>query len=296
MTGLLGDLTLRRLDRPAIQRFLPLLSDWLLPGAIYSVQHTWPQLYRADGGGTFYALFDQERLVSHLAVRQVDLQGTAGHARAALIGSVATAPAERGRGLAGHLLTAAVQDAQRDGCDVAMLWAERPELYARAGFSPGAAERCAVLDGLGAEPRAGVRLATVADHDAIHELHRRNPLRVRRTPRMTSGLLTTPGLWTAVLEQDGAVAAYACSGKGADLQGWWHELGGPDELLARLLPAAMALVQQSRALLLLPPHRPRLAELLADRIRETSQIPGPMVRVLTPAGAQGLYVDGLDSV
>ena len=69
---------LRRLDRAAVQPFLPQLSAWLLPGAFYGVQHTWPQLYRSDGDGRFLALFAGERLVSHCAYRLVALRTDAG--------------------------------------------------------------------------------------------------------------------------------------------------------------------------------------------------------------------------
>jgi predicted N-acetyltransferase YhbS len=289
-------LSLRRLDRAGIQPYLPQLTDWLLPGTIFGIQHTWPQLYRGDGRGCFHALFDGPRLVSHLAVRRVTLQGSAGPFRAALIGSVATAPGERGRGLAGRLLAEAMADCRRDGLDAAMLWAERPDLYQRAGFAAGRREHCAVIAAEAAVCEAPVRLATVADHAAIHALHEQKPMRVQRSPHESSGLLTTPGMWATVLEQDGAVVAYACCGKGADLQGWWHELGGPDQAVARLLPSAMALIQQAEGLLILPPYRTSLADLLAHRIRDHVQVEGPMVAAFTAAGSQPFFVDGLDSI
>jgi hypothetical protein len=148
-----------------------------------------------------------------------------------------------------------------------ILWAERPELYARAGFAPGPYEQTLALARRPHRDRADVRLAGIADHRALHDLHERKPWRVQRTPAAMLALLTTPGMSTFVLEDGGRIRAYACCGKGADLQGVWHEVGGDDGDIAILLPAALALLEQRTALFLLPPYRPALAAALAPWTR-----------------------------
>lgn len=286
---------LRRLDRKALQPHLPQLTQWLLPDSLYSVQHTWPQLYRSDGKGAFYTLFDGDRLISHVALRQVTVQGAHGRIRAALIGSVATHPEEQGRGHASRLLQEALNDCRPLGTDVAMLWAGKPELYARAGFVMGPRESCLGLAAT-ADPRPDVRMIAISDHDQLHALHEQKPMRVVRGTGEHSGLLTTPGLTAVVMERNGKTVAYACCGKGADLQGWWHELGGSDEDLAVLLPSALALLGQPEALLVVPPYRERLPALLGAAATEELAIDGPMVLPFTEAGRQSFFVDGLDSV
>ena len=121
------------LDRGSVQRFLPQLDEWLLGDSPYGVQHTWPQLYRSDGDGRFFAVVDGDRLLSHCALRTAALvDGRTAH-RIALLGSVATAPAARGRGLAGQVLEAALAALPADVTD-ALLWAEQPGLYAARGL------------------------------------------------------------------------------------------------------------------------------------------------------------------
>lgn len=290
-------LQLRHLDRRGVQPFLAELDEWLLPGALYGAQQTWPQLYRSDGDGRFLGLFDGERMLSHCAYRLASMRTTRGALPIALLGSVATAPTARGQGLASQLLATAVADCKAAGAAAILLWAERHELYARVGFVPGAQEQCATLaicehDGEG----TAARLATVLDHARLCELHAEKPCGVERTPRAMSGLLTTPGLWTCVLERDGEIVAYACSGKGADLQGWWHEYGGSDADVAALLPAAMRLCEQPQSIALLPPYRQQLVSLLAPFVLETTTIAGPMVKKLTDAPLPSFWIDGLDSV
>lgn len=285
----------QQLDRATIQRWLPELDAWLLGGAFYGVQHTWPQLYRSDGDGRFFVLVDGGRLLSHCACRLVTLHTATGALRACLLGSVATDPARRGEGHASAVLAAALA-ATGPRCDVTLLWAERPTLYARHGFVSGGEELALVL---ARRPHGrlvtGVRPAEPRDHAALHALHEQKPWRVERSPNAMSGLLTTPGMTTLVLEEAGAITAYACCGKGADLQGWWHELGGSDAALARLLPAALHLAAQTEAFLLLPPYRPELRERLAADTTATIAVPGPMQRT---AGGRPLplWIDGLDSV
>jgi GNAT superfamily N-acetyltransferase len=283
----------QEVDRAAIQRWLPCLQRWLLGDAFYGVHHTWPQLYRSDGAGRFFVLADGDRLLSHCATRVVTVHGTAGPFAACLLGSVVTAPELRGNGLASQVLAAALR-ANAPGVSHTLLWAERPELYARAGFVAGASERCLVLARRPRRTHDDVRPAEVRDHAALHALHERKPLRVARSVRTMSGLLTTPGMRVFVLERGGAVVAYACTGKGADLQGYWHELGGSDDDLALLLPAVLHAAEQTEAYLLLPPYRPRLAELLAPHVTGEADVPGPLWRGDTPLPA--CWFDGLDSV
>lgn len=283
-----------RVDRRAVQRWLPLLDEWLLPGQFYGVQHTWPQLYRSDGDGMFFALCDGDRLLAHCACRVVTVHAETTAVRCALLGSVATDPARRGKGLASQVLAAALA-AVDDRCDAVLLWAERPGLYARHGFVVGRDEQCLVLARRPRSDGAVVRIAEVKDHAALHALHERKPVRVARSPKEMSGLLTTPGLLTVVLEENGAVAAYACCGKGADLQGHWHELGGGDEAVARLLPAAMHVADQIESMVLVPPYRPGLRAALGAAVVDEGLVAGPMVRA-RDARVGSFWIDGLDSV
>lgn len=284
-----------RLDRAAIQPWLAHLDAWLLPpGSFYRAQHTWPQLYRSDGAGRFYGLFDGDQLVSHCAVRNVTVHGDGGPFRAALLGSVATAPSHRGQGCASQVLAAALCECERE-VDHVLLWAERPDLYARHGFTAGGEETCLALVRLPRPDLEGVRLAEHRDHAAMHALHERKPWRVERSARVMSGLLTTPGMTTVVRERDGVVVAYACCGKGADLQGHWHEVGGTDAEVATLLPAAMHVTGQVEAMLLLPMYRPGLVERLGRSVVDAGAVPGPMVRSFRGA-APRCWIDGLDSV
>ncbi|MEO6594694.1 MAG: GNAT family N-acetyltransferase [Planctomycetota bacterium] len=284
----------RHIGRAEVQRWLPQLDEWLLGDSFYGVQHTWPQLYRRDGEGHFFVLCDGDRLLSHCACRVVAVHGASETFPVCLMGSVATDPEQRCRGLASQVIAAALATTG-PLADHVLLWAERPQLYARHGFVAGREETCLQLARGPRSAVACVRLAEVRDHEALHALHEQKPWRVERSAPLMSRLLTTPGMTTAVLERDGAIVAYACCGKGADLQGHWHELGGSDQTLAELLPAAMHLADQIEAVLLLPPFRSSLRTLLSRYVIGEFTADGPMAH--SPGRAlPACWIDGLDSV
>jgi GNAT superfamily N-acetyltransferase len=285
----------REVDRATVQRWLPQLASWLLPpGAMYGVQHTWPQLYRSDGKGRFFAVVDGDALRSFCATRIVTVHGATGPFACCLLGSVATAPNHRGKGLAGAVLRAALA-ANADAADHTLLWAERAELYERAGFVVGASEPCLVVARRPHAPMAGVRLLTIGDHAAAHALHQQKPMRVDRDLPTMSALLTTPGMQALGLERDGALVAYACCGKGADLQGHWHEFAGADADVATLIQAGMHHLGQTDAIVLLPPWRTGLAGTLGRSIVDRVEVAGPMHRSVG-GELPACWIDGLDSV
>ena len=293
---LIAEPELRFCDRGGIAPFLEQIDEWLLPGAFYGAQHTWPQLYRSDGDGRFCALFDSERLVSQCAFRIATARTDQGLRRVALLGSVVTDPDFRGHGYAQRVVRASLDACKASGADMALLWAEEQGLYARCGFVAGIDETCCVVESGIANEDGVVREATIFDHARLHSLHSQKPLGIQRTPRAMSALLTTPGLSTFVLERSGEVVAYACTGKGADLQGWWHEFGGSDNDIASLLPRALDLAGHPQAIVIVPPYRNALVRELGPACIEVATVAGPMVAKLTDQVAATVFVDGLDSV
>lgn len=287
---------LRRIDRVTVAKYLDQLSSWLLPGDFYGVHHTWPQLYRSDGDGNFLSAFVGDRMISHCAFRTATIRTDQGPRTIALLGSVATDPEWRRRGLASQLLSVAIDDCREQGVQAILLWAQAPGLYQKIGFVPGPEEptyRMEIDPHQPPDPR--VRLATIDDHPRLHELHEQKPVGIDRRMAAMTGLLTTPGMWTCVLEQRGQVQAYACMGKGADLQNWWHEFGGSDEHVAALLPPASRLVRRSASTVLWPHYRRALPQLLGAATPAASPSPGPMIRLLD-GDLPAFWIDGLDSV
>lgn len=286
--------TVRRCNAQLVAPYLAQLDRWLLPTSQFGVLETWPLLYDARGTGRFYLVCEGEQVLGHCATFVTTAKcGDTCHP-IAMLGSVATAPQRRGEGIASTALHAALQDLDAQvACT--LLWAEQPNLYARCGFRPGPRETLLTMARRPHPDTTGCRFAQPTDYAALHALHACKPQRIERNLDTMTRLLATPGMRTLVRERQGRITAYACCGKGADLQGAWHEFGGSDAEVAALLQAAMHALGQTHASVLLPGYRVDLTRCLGATVVATHEIAGPMQRSSATTSLR-LFVDGLDSI
>lgn len=162
----------------------------------------------------------------------------------AVIGSVATAPARRGRGLSRALQDELLARLRRDGVPLAALWSEHPEYYAGRGFAPAGLEWHAVLDDWRAAPATpggglAVRDYRPEDLPAVARLYERHELRTHRRPGDAGRLYAMPGTRGLVATgPEGAVAGYAFCGRGLDFPGYVLEWAGAPPVLAAVLQEA----------------------------------------------------------
>ena len=166
--------------------------------------------------------------------------------RAGLIGSVATDPAWRGRGLATELLAKAEAELRAHGCLFSLLWAEDPAFYLARGYVPFGAEDDFLLvsEMIPLLPEAlGVRALAEGDAPFLRQLHAGHSAHVERSEAEFSALLETPGMVVLVRERAAAPGhpalpvAYACLGKGRDLADTIHDWAGATEDVLALVRA-----------------------------------------------------------
>ena len=127
------DLQVKRL---APSDALPLLREvW---GAERDLVGEYPLVF--GDGPRFHGAFGRvlgitagERVAAALGYLERDLITPFGELRVALLGSVTTAPAWRGRGLASALLAEAEEWARRSGCVATFLWPTDGRVYSNAG-------------------------------------------------------------------------------------------------------------------------------------------------------------------
>ena len=160
--------------------------------------------------------------------------------RGGLIGSVTTRPEKRGAGLGTRLLDLAERELREQGCIFALLWADDPSFYCKRGYAPMGGEVDFLLTpGTSAllPASAGVRALREGDAAEIQRVYAQHVVRLERSVEETRALLGCPGMRTLVLERDGEVVAYACLGRGRDLQGAIHEWGGATRDVLALIRA-----------------------------------------------------------
>lgn len=220
----------RTIDRRALR----LMERVLRGGGELAAEY--PLVFGPNAPGAIVALGANDIVHSACAILVRDLLVGAERLRVGLIGSVATDPSERGRGLATKVLADAERELARDGAVLALLWADDAEFYRRRGWREFGSELDLAFDAqtVARLPcRGTIRRAAPDDEGAVHRLYLRHRSRVERTQDETRALLRAPGMEVLVLHEERDVRAYACLGRGADFAHTIHEWsGGPDDVLA----------------------------------------------------------------
>ena len=195
----------------------------------------YPLVFGEAAAGHVETIEDEGRVVSTCAWIARTLLTGAAELPAALVGSVATEEAARGKGLGTKVLDQATKRAASEGAALSLLWADDPNWYQERGWVPFGTEAIYVIDDtigfLLPEP-TGVRPMRDGEAAAIHGLYAQRAIRVDRTNDETEAMLGVPGMETFVCERDGEIVGYACMGRGEDLGQVIHEwAGAPDAVL-----------------------------------------------------------------
>ncbi|MEO6710991.1 MAG: GNAT family N-acetyltransferase [Planctomycetota bacterium] len=225
-------------DSRSLERALALMERCLRPAGAASLAAEFPLVFEERFSGRVVTYQEQGDVRSTCALLVRDLVIEQSRLRVGLIGSVATQPSWRGRGLASRVLEAAEHSLAREGCAIALLWADDPEFYAARGYRTIGWEIDFVLtfESLATiVSDATLRALAPDDVAAIHRLYSRHAARTDRSEAETAALLECPGMTTLVLQRDRDVAAYACLGRGGDFANTVHEWGGGEDDVIALI-------------------------------------------------------------
>lgn len=246
-----------------------LMSEVLRGGGPIAVEY--PLVFESRFAGRIVALeSDARSVLSACAILTRDLVVPGGRFRVGLIGSVVTDPDHRGRGYASEVLASGEDELAGAGCVCSLLWADDAGYYARRGYVPVGAEDVFVLAPDHASlfpPSQGVRPAAPPDAPALHALYRGHSARVDRSLEEARALFAAPGMTTLVVEREGAPAAYACLGRGADLTNVVHEWAGSSaDVLALVRAHRERHAGEAPLVLMVPPS--------ADAVRSRLELAG----------------------
>jgi hypothetical protein len=232
---------IRRIVAAEHAQFLSFLEAGMRPaGGPTRVDEDFPVALGAGNLHGLYGFWDGAELLAGLAVLVRDHLTSAGTIPVAAVGSVVTRADRRGEGLSGRLQAEVLADLAQQHVPLAVLWTDRPDLYARRGFRAAGWEHHAEIAGVdltGFRPPGAVcRPYAPADLPAVTALFARHALRTVRKPGDHGALYGMPGTRGLVLEDAaGALRAYAFAGKGEDFPGYVAEWGGePGEAAAVL--------------------------------------------------------------
>jgi GNAT superfamily N-acetyltransferase len=237
----------------------------------------------ANSGWTLVARTAEGAVVAGLAALIREYTTNCGRISVAGLGSVVTHPDHRGQGLSRALQDEMVARLRRQKVPLAVLWTDKPEIYAGRGFTTAGWEHHVVLDGADLPPDTRARAYVDSDADAVAALYAAHRWRTVRRPGDDARLYGMPGTrgLVAVDAADAVTAACFC-GKGADFPGYVTEWSGA---LDRVVGLLGVVVERGWAdHLLAPPGSEALVDALASRGASWFANPSGQWCVLDPAG------------
>jgi GNAT superfamily N-acetyltransferase len=245
-----------------------LLNAVLRPGQPPTIREEYPLAFREENMVNSRVVVEDGRVLSHVVFLPIDVHVDGVHIRIGLIGSVATHPEARGRGLATACLAACERGVREAGCSVAVLWADDDAFYVKQGYVRAGREDLFMIPARllrRRNDRSGVRPAENGDAVALSDLHQTLRSRTIRTPHDWRELLKIPRMRTLVYERDRHIVAYSCCGKGADFEGVVHEWAGPTEEALDLVLEQALRAEREEIVLLSPPYTGRIRRILRER-------------------------------
>lgn len=170
-------------------------------------------------------------LAGGIACLNTSLQTSCGVLQVAGIGSVVTKPEFRGQGISSALQIEMLAKLERKNVPLAVLWTDKPEIYAGRGFTSAGYEYhvdftdATLSDSLS----SGFQIASFNSGDCtqVENLYQEHPFHSIRKPGDSQILYQMPGTRGFVLKNPaGLVVAYAFCGKGGDFPDYVLEWGG----------------------------------------------------------------------
>jgi len=236
---------IRTVRRDEVPEFLAFLDAGMRPQrGTTRAEDDFPVILSAENQEGLYGLQDARGWAAGLAVLVRPLTSAAGAVQVAGIGSVVTRADRRGEGLSRRLQETVLGRLAGAGVALAVLWTDRPEIYAGRGFRPAGWEFHVDLTGARLDDLqpagAEIRPYHAADALAVGMLYGQHPLRTLREPGDDARLYGMPGTQGLVLARGHDVLAYAFCGKGADFPGYVTEWGGAPEAVLHVLAAVRA--------------------------------------------------------
>lgn len=220
------------------------LDDGLRGGRRGRLEAEYPISLSVNAIDTHRVIYDGDRPLSH-AMYQIVTARAPTPVRVGLIGLVYTDEAARGHGLARRCIESCCKALEAEGAEIALLWSDKPDFYARLGFRPFGEETrwwvdvdlCRrarrTLESRSDSPELVLDTPQSEDWTELDELYGNKRFRVDRKPGALQMLAAAPQAICVVARCEGRVIGYAALGRGDDFVGVIHEwAGSPRAVLA----------------------------------------------------------------
>jgi GNAT superfamily N-acetyltransferase len=256
---------------------ITLLNAVLRPDGPASILQEYPLVLGTENIQNMFVMVKGNEVVSHAAIYFSRLLSGRLVFKVGGIGSVATHPDYRGKGLASAVINHCIDVMEEAGCHLSVLWTQRHDFYRNLGFETAGSEYLyRIKPAQLAKDRSSCEVVPFSFRHlpAIIDIHDRERMRTERTRGEWEAYLGLPKAKALVAMRDDEATAYAVMGKGEDFQRCVLEWGGDVGDLLCIMRAFGAAIG-GEFMVLVPAHRsgftqrleqmrfPRLFEYLA---------------------------------
>ncbi|MGE3756725.1 MAG: GNAT family N-acetyltransferase [Pseudobdellovibrionaceae bacterium] len=208
------------------KKLLEFLDANLRKGNEWSIAREYPTALSLGNLHNIRMVTDGEEICSHAVLKPLIVKTPLLPIKVGAIGSVVTESSHRNKGLSKKLLEDCLGLAQKQDCDVAILWTNLYDFYRKLGFELAGTEMSFVVENEFRGPLHHLRF--IEDNkispDALLRIYMQHTVTTHRSAEEVRKFMQIPNTriysaWDSV----GSLAAYAIEGKGADLSGYIHE-------------------------------------------------------------------------
>jgi hypothetical protein len=218
----------RAIQSGELTTVLDFLNKNLRADKKWTIDQEYPEVFNIKNINNIQAVFENESIVSHAAVKYFLIKTPYGLFKTAAIGSVVTDSNFRNQGLSHSVLNKCIESARAQQADFAILWSDLFNFYRKIGFELAGTEVSFVINKpLVTTPSNLKFLDTVkVAPESILNLYTKHSVGSIRTVQELKRYLSIPNTRLYTAWDNNQLLAYAVEGKGADLNGYIHEWGG----------------------------------------------------------------------
>jgi hypothetical protein len=270
-----------------LDELLNFLDTHLRPSTKWSLKDEYPTVFTEKNVHNLNIIEDQGKIVSHAALKPLLTKSPYGNFKIGAIGSVVTDPVNRMKGHSRKVLEKTVQDAEKQDCDMVILWSNLFDFYKKLDFHLSGFEYSAILnDPLNVPaPKDPLTVKTGPNvcADTLLKLYNQHTVTQIRTKQEIQSYLKIPNakIYTA-WDSHSKLKAYAVMGKGMDLQNYIHEWAGDKTSLLHLISKIKEEHANQQLVCLIPNHSHSLIKELVQR--EVPLVEGSLglIKILKP--------------
>jgi len=250
-----------------LPRVLNFLNHSLRSQASWSIAAEYPTAFAPNNLHNMRIITEGDEVLSHAVLKPLIIKTPTVIFKVGAIGSVVTNEAHRNQGLSTQIIEDCLAQAERQQCDIAILWTDLYDFYRRLGFELAGTEISVVVEEEFQAPDPTLRLSkdSKVAAEALHRLYSTHSVNSIRTVEETRKFLSIPQtqVYTA-WDSSGQLAAYAVEGKGVDLSNYIHEWGGSVTAILTLL-SYIRREKQKPVTIIVPRHSQNLLQRLREK-------------------------------